>query len=415
MLNIIWICRCLLFGVFIVSNAIICSVAVWNFTIAQEIDHILQIDAFLIVTAALALAFIVVVITASIVRRNSVVTCVWFECLWVGLFFILEFSGAVAVSITAPAIMCSVAPVIVISGSCSSTQVLMAFTWICSMCLLAYLLLVVIAALRHSQKDRRVWTRAIRHMTLSESESAAPPLPPAHPVAQRRSFMSIVAPRPRRLAPSALYAFSGGFGNDEKLQSYMYQDPRHRNRQSTSRDSYIPPPMPAAAPPRRLVQRARESALPAGHSFYPQNVQVAMQGTSTIPGNSQTRYQPPQRPRDQPRTPPPLGNWPRADVLSQPVGHGKTRRSSSGRQPSGLTTQSARSNSSPRTSPRTTTALRPLTLVASPPLSAPPVSFPAQRQRPSGPRSRAMSRERSRPPPLNLTGINTYGPSGRKT
>jgi len=404
----------MLFGVFIISNAIICSVAVWNFFIAQAINHILQIDAFLIVTAALALAFIVVLITASVVRRNSVVTSVWFECLWVLLFFVLEFSGAVAVSVTAPAIMCPAAPAVVISGSCSSTQVLMAFTWICSVCLLAYLLLVVIAAYRHSKNDRRVWTRAIRHMTLSQPESAAPPLPPARPVAQRRSFMSIVAPRPRRLAPSALYAFSGGFGNDEKLQSYMYQEPQGRNRQSIQQNSYIPPPMPAAAPPRRLVQRARESALPAGHSFYPQNVQVAMQGTSTIPGDSQTRYQRPQRPRDQPRTPPPLGNWPRADILSQPVVRGNTRRSSSNRQPSGPPT-SARPNASPRSSPRTAPASRPLMLVASPPPSAPPVSFSAQRQRPSGPRSRAMSRERSRPPPLDLTGISANGLSGRRT
>lgn len=65
-------------GVFIVSNAITCSVAVWNFFIAAAIDHnrksietlevvadladstppTVQIDAFIIAVAALSLVFI---------------------------------------------------------------------------------------------------------------------------------------------------------------------------------------------------------------------------------------------------------------------------------------------------------------------------------------------------------------------
>jgi hypothetical protein len=378
MTNLIWTCRFLLFGIFVVSNAVICSVAVWNFFIAQAINHNLQIDAFLIVIAALSLAFMSFIIICGLVRRHSFVVRVWFDCVWVGVFFALHFSGAVTISSIVPSLMCPSSTAFQLAGSCASTQVLMAFTWICAVCLLAYFQLLFISALVYARTDPRIWNRAVRHFVLSDVPDSAAPL--ASEPYKRRSFMSIVAPRPRRPAPSALYAFSGGFGNDDEHNA----EPSDMRRHSSHRS--ILPPLPAAPAPQHMVQRAREATVAQVSSFYPQHVQVAI-------AVSPTNMQPIKRLE---ASPPPLGDWPRIDALSQPV-RGQPRK----------TPRSSRTGQNSRSSP-SKYAVTTVPLV--PPAA---LTIPA-RSRPSGPRAREASRDWNRPPPLDLSNISSFGDRRRR-
>jgi hypothetical protein len=132
------------------------------------------------------------------------------------------------------------------------------------------------------------------------------------------------------------------------------------------------PPIPAAAPPSHLLTRAasRQPAVPVP-SLYPQHLQ-----------SSVTR--PPQPLQPSPASPPPLGNWPRADAVEQPL--------RSVRRPP-QATANGRASSTTRPHPPSET-------VSS--------ALPSSRSRLSGPRTTSGSREIRRPPPLNLTKISAF-------
>jgi hypothetical protein len=399
------LCRYLLLAVFVISNAIICSVAVWNFFIAQAINHNLQIDAFLIVLGALSLMFIFVLVLAGLLRRNSFASRVWFECVWVGVFFSLHFSGALALTLMVPSLMCPLGN-IQLPGSCASTQILMAFTWVCAVCLFGYFLLVFISAVVYSRTNPRIWNRALRHFSVSDMpDSAAPPL--SSLPRKRKSLVSIIAPRPRYAAPPSLYAFSNGFGSEDD-QRNMAESSRAPHRTSHRQV----PPLPTTPPQRYMVQRARESqaALPVS-SLYPQHVRAAMADTATrrmepLPTLAQWSSSP------SPPPPQPLGDWPRLDVLSQPV-RGKVRKSSMNVH----TKYTTAGKDGSRTVPTSTTVhakMSMTTTMAAP--SVPPLALTVpSRSRPSGPRSHANSRDWSRPPPLDLSKISSYAEKSRRS
>jgi hypothetical protein len=244
----------------------------------------------------------------------------------------------------------------------------------------------------------------------NEPESGAPPLPTSQH-RQRRSLISIVAPRPRRAAPSPLYAFSAaGFGNTEaqspetRRSSRRHSSRSHSSRRPSSPDFYYPtnpiPPLPFTAPYQYKTQRVPDPQIPRQFSLYPQHVQAAMAQTSSATAQPRITQRGP--------SPPPLGNWPRVDALSQPVYSKPHKSSLNSHTPRAPGTHTGRiTRTEPVDAPVMVKAFSPPVTAMSPP-SIPPLAFtvPA-RSRPSGPRSHANSREWSRPPPLDLSGIST--------
>lgn len=356
MINIYICLRYVLFGVFIVCNAIIASVAVWNLSLAQVVQMNFPVIAYLVFLGASGLAFIFTVIFIELARRNALTSRVWFECTWVAVYFIMELVGASAFSSLVPAKMCPKQAEKRAHGSCISTHVLLAFTWICTTILLCYLLILIISSFIHHKHDSRIWQCNIHNFPSCGSGrlASAPPTPTLPRFISRAP--TIVAPKPRRPPPADLiYSYRSGLSPEYEIEHY--RPPTHLASQPV-------PPIPAASSTLHRMQSTRLAAANyAPTTFYPQAVQSSLITQPSPSKQPQARQQANTAP-----SPPPLGDWPRADVLLQPS---RSRR-----------------------------------LPTSPEMSETP-SASQSRQRPTGPRKRSASGD-NRPPPLDLSKISVF-------
>jgi len=361
--------RYLVFGLFVISNSIICTVAVWNLSLAQSAGQMVQVDTYLIFLGAFALVFIFTVIFTEILRKNAVTGRLWFETSWVGLFWIMELSGAAALTAIVPTAMCDRRTALIINTACSSTRALLAFSWIVTVILLLYLVFLLCTAIVRQQRDPQIWHASVREFCRSPSSRQSLGSAPTSPSLPRfqKEIPDVVAPQPRRPPPTAIYAHRSGQGPE--------YDIGHHQRPSSPAAARPVSLIPVAAPPRHLLTRAAatQPIVPVP-SLYPQHLQ------SSVP-------RPPQPLQPSPASPPPLGNWPRADAVEQPV--------RSARKPP-QATSSHPANSTTRPDPPSETVSS--TLVSS-------------RSRPSG--SRTGSREIRRPPPLNLSKISAFRSGSR--
>ncbi|KAK0450760.1 hypothetical protein EV421DRAFT_1731838 [Armillaria borealis] len=241
-------------GLFLVFNAINASVAVWNLSLIQLIGLKYPLDIYLTVVGAcgLAMSFLIVFVEAA--HDNPITGRVWFECTWVGLFLVMNFSRRQIGDI-----------------GCVSNRVILAFSWITIMILVGYLVVLTVTCLIRQKKDTRIWLYHIRDLDTPSSRLPSPPTSPTIPYF-RQDNAAIVAPLPRRPGPSV--NMMGGLNSSYDVEAYE------------------PPPASRELP-----------------------------GTISSPSpSSQRRMQEP--PRPQPNNPPsplPLGDWPRADILSRPI------------------------------------------------------------------------------------------------
>jgi len=350
--------RYAVFAIFAICNAIICSAAVWNLSIARTLGWNFQVDVYLIFVGSSGLALIFAIIFAEVARSNAILNMVWFECVWVGLFWTMELAGAAALTAIVPSHMCDPAVQILVDNSCSSTQLLLAFSWICTITLLGYFLLLVISVILHHKRDRRIWQHTVRNFPWSAScdhLSSEPPSPILPRITPKSS--TVLAPTPRRAAPVAMYSHRAGLSLDYHIE--YYKPPLPLTNQ--------PAPPAAVAPMRNHPQRTRNATENyPGASFYPHYIQPSLisQPPRTLPPNRQQL----------PPSPPPLGDWPRADAVSQPL-------------------RIKRNNASQH-------------MTVTPPSTEATVGVP--RPRPSGPRRRSNSTGDNRPPPLDLSKITTF-------
>lgn len=286
--------RYFVFAAFIVCNAIICSTAVWNLALSQEAGHPLSVDVFVTLVGAAALAFIFALIIIELVKRESVTGRVWFECLWVGFFSILEFCAAVALSAIGPGVMCSAIVTEFIVDSCTSTRVVLAFSWICTIILLGYLTLLTVSVYMHKNENPQIWSCSVRWFdwggTRSYIGSDGPKsLSLPHFVEKKRPGSLIIVPKPRQ---SSFYT-----------QPNMRLDSDEQLRPQVAVDRPLPVVPPAAA------YQGQNTAS----SFYPRHVQaVAASQQPSFVSKSM---------KELPRSsspPPPLGDWPRPTIISEP-------------------------------------------------------------------------------------------------
>jgi hypothetical protein len=274
---------------FIICNAIICSVAIWNFSIGQSAGVNLRVDIFLTVLGALALLFVFPIGCIDILHMDSVTSCVWFECLWIGIFAILEFSGAIAVSSIDTSSMCAPAVVALLGNSCSSTRVLMAFSWTCSISLFSYFFLLLLACVAYAKEDPQIWHCKVRRFpeaSLRSLRGASPSPTQNHP--------AIVAPKPRRAVPAAMYAYRSGLSSQYDIEHFRPPTPVEESSR---------PPVPDIIAWRQTIESTHlvEPTYPA-MSFYPQH----MQGILTNPSLTRPpKIPPPSRPSLPPLPPPP--------------------------------------------------------------------------------------------------------------
>ncbi|TFK86904.1 hypothetical protein K466DRAFT_586814 [Polyporus arcularius HHB13444] len=168
------------FGLFTVCNAVICCVSVWNLVLAQQIGWDPLVDAYLIALSALGIVYIFPILCIDLLRKNAIVSRVWFEAVWVGLFWIAQLAGAAAATAILPNMLCNFAADLLIPGSCSTTKAILAFTWLNTVNLLAYFLLLMVSAILHMKDDSTVWgahTRMYPWYRVREPLHSAQPSP----------------------------------------------------------------------------------------------------------------------------------------------------------------------------------------------------------------------------------------------
>lgn len=289
--------RSVVFGIFVACNATVASIAVWNHSLSQSLSQS-QIDVYLAFVGCLGLVLIFPLIFLELACKDSVTGRIWFECLWVFIFWMLYLAGATAVTIIAPAHLCEIS-----DDECTSLRVITALAWITAVILLSYLLLLFVLSLVHSKYDPRIWQRHSRKSPWSSQQTlSSAPASPSRPHFPKKS-PSIVAPKPRRAVPPVIYAYRSGLGSEYEIEHYRPPTPVTR-----------PEPVLGVAPPLTRIEGNFQAANNTYPSLYPQY----MHSTFTTLRPSQHE----QHIRDPP-SPPPLGDWPRLNVVMEPVRYKK--------------------------------------------------------------------------------------------
>lgn len=341
--------------------------------------------------------------------------------------------------------------------SCTSTRVLQGFSWLCTLfctsphhsfqkssslsalmrndtlrhIVFLYLAILLSSALVHYKLDDTIWHASVRRYDWYRHEKIpASPTTPQLP----KLRTSLVAPQPRR--PVMLSTQSA-------LDARYTVEHLSPNATSVFSHERPVPPVPAAPPAQSVMQETRQLELSnelAMPSLYPKHLASAW----TFPQSSSTSLSPPKptisrsqpglssssssvpphtelqptlsHPQDEP---PPLGQWPRKDIMKQPALPPKTppKRTTPRKPPPSAFTLV------PQTPPSPTSVPPPAASASaslSPALVTPPVrrsidsdrsfdsvqSSPGTRLgvRPSGPRRR--SSDLRRPAPLDLSRLS---------
>ncbi|KAJ7489816.1 hypothetical protein B0H11DRAFT_2191630 [Mycena galericulata] len=302
-MNFLATLRYLVFAVFIVCNAILASVAVWNASLVPSPHgRDSRIDTYLVVVGALGLALTFTIIFAELIRRNAFTSRVWFEIIWTSLFFLLDLGGASALAAIGPGDACQPnhhPP----AGSCTSIHLLMGFTWLCTFILFIYLVLLLTLTIinRNNESVPRIWV-----CTIHNFPPLTRPNPPATPFLPRFSkdkMTEVVAPAPQRpnTVPSALYSHrSVGLGSQYQIEHFRPPSQRTPAPPMSSR--------PVASSADHLHRHpSTAGSVQAAVTLYPQflsSAYVAPPPPVHSRPNQGSMYQ----------SPPPLGDWPRADA-----------------------------------------------------------------------------------------------------
>lgn len=359
--------RYFLFGAFIVCNAIICSVAAWNYSLARYTGLDLQVDVYLIFLGVAGVAFLLPVLFIDIFRKNALPSRVWFECAWVAVFWMFELAGAAAVTAIVPNELCLPDSEAIATYACLSTRVLLAFTWLLTVLLLIYLIALTVAAVSHQEDDAGVWHASVRFFPWFQIRSSLGSAPPSPTRNWQRPF-ALAAPQPKRPVKQADLRMSPDIEAAQEIEQpapsmfvmsqsganivpVTVRQPVPEASVTARQASFPPPPQPEPVP-----------------SLYPEHVR------SRLP---QTAAPVPSGP-----TPPPLGDWPRTA--------GRHR---------GLPKYEPRSESVSPASPPPLPPRR----AQPPPTPVVTSSRPLPRRRDS-----EDSPSRQRPPPLNLDGISAF-------
>lgn len=316
----LYLYRYFLFAIIVTSNAIICSAAAWNLPIAKNTNlHTQQrVDIYMIILGAFSLLFVIPAVFIDLFSQRAIAGRVWVECLWIDFLWLLHLIGVIFVNAFLPRDMCTPQAKFIDVNSCTSAKLILAFSWICTINLFIYLVSLVVSALLHYKQDYTVWNSQVRsypwydhfHLHKLGSRPSSPPSRPHHQ-------LPISAPQPRR--PIQLPA--------QAVLSYLHK----------VEHMHVPAQDPGnPSPERRASQLAMEQTTAASARLavlYPLHIQAVWGASAAAPssrggGNSATltpgsahsqmplRSAPAPSPPD--GDPPPLWDWPRADIMTLP-------------------------------------------------------------------------------------------------
>ncbi|XP_006458213.1 hypothetical protein AGABI2DRAFT_115224 [Agaricus bisporus var. bisporus H97] len=229
---------------------------------------------------------------------------------------------------------------------CNSTLVMLAFTWFCAVSLLIYFSVFMFAVCINKKRDATIWVSTMRKFPWSGTcvilaGSPITPSPPPLPVFQsgyQNAVPIIRAPKPKRALShpnrrEPIFSWRSGLSDEYQIEHFSPVNVEFGH-------SHIPNLPPAATAP--IV---RTSILPAlgasaednfASSLYPSFLQPSI----PIPSSEPARLRPvsnqpsmraiprslPSLPQSNlPLSPPPLGDWPRPDIISRSTTKGKRK------------------------------------------------------------------------------------------
>jgi len=287
---------------------------------------------------------------------------------------------------------------------CVSMQVLLAFTWLCAMTLIVYLVVLMFAIFINKKKDPTIWYVLMRRFPWSGTCAILFNTPPTPALPRFRSTVPIIhAPKPKhaRLQRERIFSYRSGLSHEYQIEHYR---PPSVLEPPTGQSRILEPPAAAAAPVKRLPMIPPIDADTADimSSLYPLHVQQTMSSTNLVPvrpeaaliqrsvnAAPQAAGAPVQA--TLPPSPPPLGSWPQPDILLQPVSRGKRKQL-----PQALQLDHSSEDVGASCSP-VGTRLRDRNAHSGGPSLNPPSSYSPMR--PVGPRRRSGSSDMDRQPP----------------
>lgn len=306
--------RYIVFGLFIICNAVIASVAVWNQSLAQSIGWTPRIDIYLAFLGCFGLAHIFTIIFIELAYRHAITGRVWFECLWVGLFWVLYLAGASALTSISPIHMCQSQVRLIINDACLSTRLLLGFTWSMTGTLLSYFFLLLIASLVHLKHDSRIFHCYVHKFPWGGTRRPPPSAPMSPSFFKAKKTLSIVAPKPQRPAPTALYAHHAGLQSNYEIESYPTP--------VLASSPALPMPMSIIYNSKDIPQSQDFNTAP---SFYPQFIQSVLRtepvALEPVCATTQSQLRSPRQVSDSQ----PLGDWPRTNAVILPPTRSRVR------------------------------------------------------------------------------------------
>ncbi|KAI6117674.1 hypothetical protein EDD16DRAFT_995292 [Pisolithus croceorrhizus] len=325
MTNFLLLARYNLFGLFVICNAVICISAVWNHSLAVS-SQTLQIDIYLAFLGAFGLLFAVIITFVEVLFTNPFTARIWFESGWVAVFWLMELAGATVVSVISG--ICGSQSTVASTSWCISERLLLAFTWTCTGVLLLYFVLVVITTVTYQGDNPDVWHSTVRRLVHSSTghQSLSSPLNSPSTARFKNDSQSLpapapvvtYAPRPVRPAvqPKHFSHDRAGLGSEYEIEGNSLREavpiplfgPAHV---STVRP--LPSIAPLSIPVTNTARSHEDTRRPIDDSSTGRRVLPSTVAYSN--GSSSSRIER----RELPAQPSLLGDWPRSDIMKQPV------------------------------------------------------------------------------------------------
>lgn len=313
--------RYIVFASFVLCNAVVVTSAIWNLSVVQHTAPLAAVSAkYSIFVGSAGLLFIFPVLFLEIANKDIFVTKVWFELVWVASFCVLGLVGAAISTVAGIDSLCRRSlPTEPVSAQCISNRVLQGSSWMGSLLMLSYFVLLALFSLLKNKEDGTIWNCYTRKFpwTFSQTQLPSTPLSPIGPGHQRktskisirslRRFISksskaptIAAPRPRHAVNTqaiqeGILSYRSGLSLEYEIEHFQPGLRPIVRPEAAFVIEEKPQPHPIASPP-------------PSHSLYPEHMRAAMgsMGVRERPFNAPSSSQPPN----------PIGNWPQ---LNPPV------------------------------------------------------------------------------------------------
>jgi len=269
--------RYVVFVLFVLCSVVTIGIAAWNLGLAQTLllpGSSSAADGFLIFVGALGAVCLLPIMFIDLLCKNVFTSQVKFEVTLMGVFWLLQITGAAAMTVTRmnSTVICLPASPQASIEYCTSSTVLLTFSWIAAANSLIYFCtLTVLAIMRHSD-DQQVWkANTLEYPWVGARESLDSVSPSPMKGGKKPFVLSAV---PRSLADRTSFAARMFIGK-------QVSDPEKQEWQQ---------PTTAAMSQPRMQQHARQVSNGPSTAQLPQHTRSASTGSTSSSSSTFSGY-----------------------------------------------------------------------------------------------------------------------------